>query len=170
MLLSFARVVVPEDVDRLVEFLGASEWPFHGIAHAHPDDVRRMEFVSPKVSSFWAQCDDRDVGLIRLLDLDDTGEGSPLFDLRIAETDRGRGVGTACVAWLTGHLLTAYPRLHRVEATTRDDNVAMQRTLERSGYQLEGRLRESWLSESGVRHDTLVYGILRTDWGPRPWP
>lgn len=164
MSLSFTRVVLPQDFDRLVAFLSGNRWPYHRITQPGPADVSRIEFASSDVSSFWVGSEGRHVGLIRLLDLDDSGEGSPLFDLRLAESDRGRKLGGECVRWITDHLFTTYPDLHRVEAGTRGDNVAMQRTLARSGYQLEGRLRESWPSEAGVRYDTLVYGVLRNEW------
>lgn len=163
MSLSIARVVLPDDFERLVDFLCANRWPFHRITQPQTADVAQMEFANSEVTSYWAGSDGRDVGLIRLLDLDDLVEGSPLFDVRIAEADRGRGVGAECVQWLTKFLFTTYPGLHRVEANTRADNVAMQSTLRRSGYQLEGRLRESWRSEDGRRYDTLVYGLLRTE-------
>ncbi|MEP7201004.1 MAG: GNAT family protein [Ilumatobacteraceae bacterium] len=163
MPLSFARVVLPDDSDRLVGFLCANQWPFHHTTRPQTADVAHMVFASSDVSSYWAVSDGRDVGLIRLLDLDDSVEGSPLFDVRIAEADRGRGVGGECVQWLTEHLFATYPSLHRVEANTRADNVAMQRVLGRSAYQLEGRLRESWPSEEGLRYDTLIYGLLRTE-------
>jgi len=163
MPLNFIRVVLPDDFDRLVDFLCANRWPFHRITQPQTTDVSHLEFANSEVTSYWAVSDGRDVGLIRLLGLDDLVEGSPLFDIRIAETDRRRGVGGECVQWLTDHLFTTYPGLHRVEANTRADNVAMQRTLGQSGYQLEGRLRESWRSEDGRRYDTLVYGLLRTE-------
>jgi RimJ/RimL family protein N-acetyltransferase len=54
--------------------------------------------------------------------------------------------------------------LHRIEATTRGDNVAMMTVLERCRYVREGVLREAWRSENGERHDTMVYGLLRRDW------
>ena len=59
-----------------------------------------------------------------------------------------------------------YPDAHRIEATTRIDNVAMRKVLERCGFQLEGRLRETWPTESGERLDTALYGLLRRDVRP----
>lgn len=123
-----------------------------------------MTILADDVDSFRIVDADPIVGLIRLLDLTDLDHGSPLFDLRIGATDRGRGLGAAAVGWLTAHLFHRYERLHRIEATTRDDNRAMRCVLERCGYRLEGRLREDWRSECGTRFDTMVYGILRREW------
>lgn len=163
MPLQFTQVVLPDDFDRLMGFLCSNSWPFHRISQPQAVDVELMEFANTEITSYWVESDGDYVGLIRLLDLDNLDDGSPLFDVRIAEKDRGRGIGGECVLWLTKDLFTAYQSLHRIEANTRSDNVAMQHVLERSGYQLEGRIRESWRSEDGTRYDTLVYGILRSE-------
>jgi RimJ/RimL family protein N-acetyltransferase len=60
-------------------------------------------------------------------------------------------------------LFADYPSLHRSEAATRIDNHAMRRALESNKFALEGQLRQTWRSEGGVRHDTALYGRLRTD-------
>jgi RimJ/RimL family protein N-acetyltransferase len=68
------------------------------------------------------------------------------------------------VNWLSDYLFVEYPALHRIEATTRSDNVAMITILERCGYHHEGLLREAWKSRDGSRHDTMLYGLLRREW------
>lgn len=147
----------------MVGFLTGNCWPFHGVAELTEADVDAMPFVDDATSSWWIVEGDEPCALVRLLDLDDIPDGSPVFDVRVIEAARRRGVGTFAVRWLTEHLFTSHPELHRIEATTRDDNLAMQRVLERCGYTCEGRLRESWPSVDGRRFDTVVYGILRSD-------
>ncbi|MCB0995446.1 MAG: GNAT family N-acetyltransferase [Acidimicrobiales bacterium] len=159
----FVPVVLPDDLDELVAFLCSEPWPFHGTVQLSPDAVATVSFVDDATESHWVAVDDRRVGLIRLFDLDDIPEGAPLFDVRIAGARSSQGLGTEAVRWSTDHLFSSFPELHRIEATTRDDNLAMQRVLDRAGYTLEGRLRESWPSSTGRRHDTLLYGVLRTD-------
>jgi RimJ/RimL family protein N-acetyltransferase len=117
------------------------------------------------VATFWIRDDGQTIGMIRLLDLDQLDVGSPLFDLRKAENHRGCGIGRHAVHWLTGHLFGAYPILHRIEATTRDDNLAMQSVFTHCGYRLEGRLLEAWRNADGTRSDTLTYAILRREYG-----
>jgi ribosomal-protein-alanine N-acetyltransferase len=158
------RVEVPRDHDDLITFLCDDIWPFHGRHRVTPDDVLAMEFASPDVASFWIVDDRAKVGLIRLLDLGDIGDGAPRFDLRIATPHRGRGIGTRATRWIVDHLFGVHSELHRIEADTRDDNRAMQHVLSASGFSLEGRLRSSWHGPDGQRHDTFVYGILRTEW------
>lgn len=114
--------------------------------------------------SFWIRVHGAAIGLIRVFDRSDLGVGSPLLDLRLAKGQRGRGIGTMSVRWLTSHLFSTYPQLVRIEATTRPDNHAMQTVFERCGCRHEGRLVESCVSADGTRSDTLVYATLRREW------
>jgi RimJ/RimL family protein N-acetyltransferase len=157
----------PADADIVVSFLTAHEWPFHGVSRLTPEAAAAVRVVSDDIASFWIRDSDRVVGLIRLLDLDDLDNGSPLFDLRIATRDRGRGIGRFAVGWLTAHLFTTYLGLHRIEATTRSDNAAMQAVFARCGYRQEGRMLEAWKNANGSRSDTLTYGILRREFTAR---
>lgn len=95
---------------------------------------------------------------------EDIGEGAPLFDLRVASRHRGCGFGMRATRWTVDHLFTSYPELHRIEAKTRHDNAAMQRVLSDAGFTHEGRLRDAWRSDEGQWFDTMIYGILRTEW------
>jgi RimJ/RimL family protein N-acetyltransferase len=161
--LTFERVVEAES-GAIVGFLRGSEWPFHGRHQLSVAEAKAVTICDVDTDSFWVREDGAAVGLVRLFDLSDLDEGSPLFDLRIATEHRGRGLGTIAVKWLSDHLFVEYPVLHRIEATTRGDNVAMMTVLERCGYHREGVLREAWKSQNGERHDTIVYGLLRHEW------
>jgi RimJ/RimL family protein N-acetyltransferase len=161
--LTFERVA-GVDAGAIVAFLRGSDWPFHRVRRLSVAEAEAMVVSNATTDSFWIRDAGVAVGVVRLLDLDDVDDGSPLFDLRIAEEHRGRGVGTAAVKWLSEHLFLEFPVLHRIEATTRSDNAAMMSILERSGYHLEGVLREAWKDEKGSRYDTMVYGLLRREW------
>lgn len=159
----FEPVRWPEDADEVATFLAANTWPFHGTPSLTAAEAAEVTVVSDDVASFWIREGDEAVGLVRLLDLGDLDDGSPLFDLRIAEAHRGRGVGQRAVEWLTDHLFTTYPELHRIEATTRHDNEAMHAVFARCGYRQEGRFVEAWKNADGTRHDALTYAILRRE-------
>ena len=159
----FEPVSLPRDADAVTEFLVANTWPFHGTPSLTPAGAAAVTVVSDDVASFWVREGDATVGLVRLLDLADLDDGSPLFDLRIAEGHRGRGIGRQAVAWLTDHLFTSHPELHRIEATTRADNAAMQAVFAHCGYRREGRFVDAWKQADGTRHDALVYAILRRE-------
>jgi RimJ/RimL family protein N-acetyltransferase len=153
----------PDEIDRAVTFLSENSWPHHGRARLSRTDAAEVPLKGDGVATFWVRAGAHEVGLVRLLDLDDIPDGSPLFDLRIAEAHRGRGVGRRAVTWLTDHLFTTYPDLHRIEATTRADNAAMQAVLAHCRYRLEGRFVEAWMDEDGARSDALSFAILRRE-------
>ncbi|MEJ5913950.1 GNAT family N-acetyltransferase [Pseudokineococcus sp. 1T1Z-3] len=156
---------LPQDVDLLTDFLTAAPWPFHVRSRSTAEDVRRSvdegRWSGATTSSWWVL-----VGVVRagLLRLDDVGDGTPLFDLRVDAGHRGRGVGTAAVRWAAEHLFTREPGLTRVEATTRVDNAAMRRVLGRCGFVQESQWRASWPDDAGGVHDGVGDGLLRTDW------
>lgn len=53
--------------------------------------------------------------------------------------------------------------LNRLEADIDPRNTASARTLERLGFQKEGRLRQRWIVNGEVQ-DTDFYGLLRSEW------
>lgn len=159
----FEPVQMPSDQQRLIGFLCEDEWPFHGRRRLAPDDVIAMDVSSGNVASFWIVDGRERIGLVQLLDLTDIGDGAPLLDLRIASRHRGQGFGTGATLWAVQYLFDEYPELHRIEANTRDDNMAMQRVLSSAGFVHEGTLRQAWRSDQGRWFDTEVYGMLRVD-------
>lgn len=151
----------------MADFLSRHTWPFHGRATLTFDEARQIKLgPSAEVRAFWICENDSPVGVVRVFDLADADEGSVAFDLRIAGECRGRGIGRAAIGWLINMLFAEYPLLHRIEASTRFDNHAMRRALEFNSFVLEGRLRQTWRCEEGIRHDTALYGRLRSDVQP----
>jgi RimJ/RimL family protein N-acetyltransferase len=162
--LTFTEISPERDGETVAVFLSGNTWPFHARSTLTLDEARRVKLgPANEVRAFWIEENGMPVGIVRFLDLEDADDGSVLFDLRIAERCRGRGLGRVAVAWIVEMLFTEYPSLHRVEAATRIDNHAMRRVLESNKFVLEGQLRETWRSESGIRHDTALYGRLRSD-------
>lgn len=164
--IAFAPVRLPADAGAAVRFLTEEPWPFHGVASPSEDQARAIVLDGEDVAAFWITVDGTVAGLVRLLDLSDIGTGAPQFDLRLGASHRGQGWGRLATRWIADRLFTEHPVLHRIEAATRADNVAMQRALAAAGFQREGQLRQSWPDGTGRWHDTAVYGILRTDWRP----
>ena len=110
-----------------------------------------------------------------LEDIDDiAGGGAPLFDLRLAQEHRGRGLGEAALRALTSHVFATYADLRRFEGQTREDNIAMRTVFVRSGWVKEAHYREAWPVEGGEPLASIAYGMLRRDWEtgtttPVPW-
>jgi ribosomal-protein-alanine N-acetyltransferase len=59
--------------------------------------------------------------------------------------------------------------LNRVEADVDPRNTASTRLLERMGFEREGLLRERWIV-AGEVCDTVLYGLLKSDWDARQRP
>ncbi len=53
---------------------------------------------------------------------------------------------------------------HRINATTRLDNIGSIKGLEKCGFSKEGILREYYLNEGGSRYDATILAILRSEY------
>jgi RimJ/RimL family protein N-acetyltransferase len=74
---------------------------------------------------------------------------------------RGKGYGTEAQRLLADWLFQATDA-NRVEAGTDIENVAEQRSLEKSGFVRDGVLRGSQF-RAGAYHDLVIYSRLRSD-------
>jgi RimJ/RimL family protein N-acetyltransferase len=154
----------PADAGPLADFLTAGDWPFHGGGQSRDGilaGVASGGYDSGTTRTFWITAQGDHVGLIHLWDLADP---TPMFDLRVRAADRGRGIGSHALAWLTEYISGSFPQATRIEATTRQDNVAMRRAMLRAGYVKESHYRDAWAGQGGAVHDAIGYAILRRDW------
>jgi RimJ/RimL family protein N-acetyltransferase len=154
------------DAASLVAFLSGQDWPFHGTVRERPEDIQERinagRFDDDAASrAFWIVVAGDRVGMVRLFDLEDE---TPMFDLRIDASHRGKGFGKAALRLLTGRVFAEWPGANRIEATTRQDNVAMRATFAACGYAKEAHYREAWHGNDGRRYDAVGYAILRRDW------
>ncbi len=162
------RPMLSSDHDTLVELLCSETWPFHGGGAAAEADVRRRlnegYYESASTSTFLIEVGAHCVGMLRLFDLPTQhGEtGSPLFDLRLRASHRGRGIAKHAVRYGIDHIFRTYPQVHRIEATTRHDNGAMRAVLRACGFVREAFYREAWPTPHGRFH-AVGYGLLRSD-------
>ncbi|TCK64379.1 GNAT family protein [Curtobacterium sp. PhB136] len=104
----------------------------------------------------------------------DLSDPVPLFDLRIAGSHRGHGLGVPALRALTDHVFRTLPEVTRFEGQTRDDNTAMRRVFGRAGWVKEAHYREGWPVAGGSPRASVGYGILRRGWEtgtttPAPW-
>lgn len=153
------------DGAELAAFLVGEVWPFHA---GGPPDVEGVlarvadgYYDGDETQTYWIVDGGERVGLVRLEDL---GDATPMFDLRIRAADRGKGYGRAAVTWLNDHLFTTLPEIRRIEGVTRDDNRAMRAVFLHCGYAKESHYRCAWPDASGTIHDAGGYAIIRTDW------
>lgn len=121
MELEFRRVVLPGETEVLAEWFSNEEQPFHSKPHVTKERVFELVkegyYSEPQAQTFWiiARDGQQQMGLIRLFDLEDIGDGSQLFDLRILKRFRGQGIGKIAVTWLTRYFFESRPEPQRVE-------------------------------------------------------
>lgn len=160
----------------LVEFLSGHHFPFHVVARPVRADVERAidsgRYDDDDHAASWV--DVAGHGRVGLVVLEDLTDDAPLFDLRLAEPFRGRGLAAPVLRGLTAHVFDTYPQVDRFEGQTREDNRAMRRTFLRCGFVKEAHYRDGWPVEGGTPVASVAYAILRRDWEsgtttPVPW-
>lgn len=96
-----------------------------------------------------------------------------LFNLAAESRRAELGYSLGADAWGNGYMVEALQALlsfafkdldlNRLEADIDPRNAASARTLQRLGFNREGRLRERWIV-AGEVSDSDLYGLLRSDW------
>jgi len=81
-------------------------------------------------------------------------DGSGHIGLDIAPDERGKGAGTAALnlawAWALEN------GFHRLEGSTSEENIAMQKAFKKAGWEYEGRLKKLFVQD-GVAIDYLSF-------------
>ncbi len=95
------------------------------------------------------------IGDIQLRHCDKTmPDGSGHNGLDIAPDERGKGAGTAALnlawAWALEN------GFHRLEGSTSEENIAMQKAFKKAGWEYEGRLKKLFVQD-GVAIDYLSF-------------
>lgn len=167
--ISFTELRAESDRDALVDFLATNSLPFHAGAPLTPSSAAERvdggRFWSDDSVGFWVLADGERVGIAVLDDVEDVpGGGNPVFDLRLAEAHRGRGLGGPILRALTDLVFARWPQLHRFEGHTREDNLAMRATFRSAGWVKEAFYRDGWPVEGAAPKATVAYAVLRRDW------
>jgi RimJ/RimL family protein N-acetyltransferase len=83
---------------------------------------------------------------------------------RLALDAAGRGAGAAFVRALMDHAFTTFGA-RRLWLDASSENPRAQKTYDRAGFTLEGRLRAHWYRPTlGRNVDLMLYGMLRAEW------
>ncbi|MCD0178947.1 GNAT family N-acetyltransferase [Micrococcus luteus] len=177
MSVTFTRID-PAGADRteLISFMTGSRWPMHMRPQLTFTDVEEAiaagAYSDEDNRSFWIDhAKHGRVGFVRLEDLTDP---TPLFDLRLTEAHRGKGLAAPILTALTAHVFSTLPEVDRFEGQTRDDNFPMRRTFQRAGWVKEAHYRRGWPVDGAEPRASVAYAILRQDWEngtttPVPW-
>lgn len=151
------------EYEELIGLLCTNSWPFHTKAKLDPATIKsaiETGYYSEGRETFWIIESKQKVGIIIIDDIEDT---IPLFDLRLTEEVRGRGIGQRSVRWLKNYLYGEKEKI-RIEGYTRADNLAMRKCFTKAGFVKEGYLRNAWENEDGSISDTVLYASIYEDW------
>ncbi|ASN39388.1 GNAT family N-acetyltransferase [Arthrobacter sp. 7749] len=158
--------MTPADTDDLLDFLTSNRFPFHVRAAPQAANIRTKiddgHFWNDDRQGYWVHADEQRIGMAALEDLQE-GD-SPLFDLRLDESQRGKGLGVQVLRALCDMVFQAMPRTLRFEGQTREDNIAMRKTFLRAGFLKEAHYRLGWPTNDGGHIASIAYSILRQDW------
>lgn len=158
---SFSQIKI-KDYKDLEKWLCSDTWDYFGKSKLTPEDFNESMFFNEKTKCFWVIGEDRTkVGLIKIFDLNDP---TPLFDIRLKTEFRSMGFGEKAVKWIVDYIFTTFKDKIRIEAFTREDNLAMRKILIKCGFAKEAHHRKAWNSDSGILFDAVGYGILKDDW------
>lgn len=151
-----------KDYKSLEKWLCSDTWDYFGKTKLTPEDLNESMFFNEKTKCFWVINEDRvKVGFLKIYDLQDP---TPLFDIRLKTEFRSLGFGEKAVKWIVDYIFTTFTEINRVEAYTREDNLAMRKILNKSGFVKEAHHRKAWNSDTGILFDAVGYGILKEDW------
>ncbi|MGP9694322.1 GNAT family N-acetyltransferase [Brachybacterium sp. AOP25-B2-12] len=152
--------------DAVVAFLTHNAFPFHSGGTPTASEVLDRLDGEGWTHAWWVRTDQGErVGIARLDDIgvDVVPDETPLFDLRLGEGHRGRGIGRLALRALTDQVFTQFP-VRRFEGCTREDNLAMRRVLTACGWVKEAHHREAWPVTGAEPMDAVNYAVLRRDW------
>ena len=142
------------DVTMIHSFLANESYWVPGITRAGLEKCIKHSLC------FGAYLDGRQIGFARAVT--DFFRYAHLLDVFVLPEFRGRGLGTDVVRVLCRYGF-AIRGLHRLQAETLADNVAMIAAAGRAGFRREGTLRRSaWVN--GDFADEVILGLLAPEW------
>lgn len=140
-------------------------------AFPHPygaEDARaflRMVAAMDPRTFFAITVDDEAVGGIGYTPHHDVERVSAEIGYWLGAAFWGRGITTAALTAVTAYAFERHADLRRIYAVPYAWNPASARVLEKAGYRLEGRMRQSAIKDGQVV-DQLLYAILRSEAAP----
>lgn len=106
------------------------------------------------------------IGLISLIDIDFMNRKAELGTTIVGEQNMwGKGIATEMISLLLDYAFTDLS-LNKIYAYAIEANVGSIRAKEKSGFKVEGLLREHHMYE-GRFMDVFLYGITDSDWRKR---
>ncbi len=151
----------------LINFLSSQVWSFHTDANLSKKEIEKKikggYYTKKDQVTFLVKNKYNLVGFFRVFGLKNIDNETPLFDIRIASKFRKKGIGSAVVKFMLHYVFKNYNLIRKVEGTTREDNMGMQKVFQKVGFTKVAQFRKDWKGKDGVWHDTIGYDILKEE-------
>ncbi len=151
----------------LIQFLLSEEWKYHGSSKLTRKELEeRLKgtyYTNRKQVTFLIYEKEKICAFLKLDDLINDETEAPKFDIRINSKKRGKGYGLEIISFMINYIFKNYPKVRRIEGSTREDNVAMQNLFSKAGFLKAGQFRKAWHDDKGNWYDCLEYDFLRED-------
>jgi ribosomal-protein-alanine N-acetyltransferase len=167
----YFRPLEREDAPRLAAFINHPDVRRNLLTHRPMNQGQEVAFVDAMAASqrdvifaIVLRDGDRMIGTTGLHELDFRSRRAT-FGLLIGEpSEWGKGYATEATRMVVDYAFGTL-NLHRVELEVLESNVAGIRAYEKVGFRREGVLRQHHYVD-GAYVDTLVMGLLRSEWQP----
>ncbi len=116
----------------------------------------------PEVTDFAIDVEGEAVGGIGFAQQSDVNRCSAEIGYWVGRAWWGRGLATEALIALSAAVFALHPEILRIYAVPFADNLASRRVLEKSGYRLEGIMRDAAIKNGNLR-DQAMYALLRQD-------
>lgn len=162
------RIFNAEDINDIHDLLTSNRWEylFESVITTEGLKKRNEEYFSSNDSKslVYRNAQNKLLGVIRFFEIEDNDTSDPDFTIYVDEQARQKGVGKKLLKEGVQFIFDAYRNIRRVEATTRCDNIPMQRLFEAVGFAKESHYRKVWkVSNTGEFMDSFGYAILRDE-------
>jgi RimJ/RimL family protein N-acetyltransferase len=169
----YFRPLEREDAPRLAAFVNHPDVRRNLLIHRPMNTAQEVAFVDTLTASqrdvllaIVLRDGDRMIGTIGLHDMDFRSRRAT-FGMVIGETSEWRkGYGSEATRMALDYGFGTL-NLNRVQLEVLEHNVAGIRAYEKAGFRREGVMRQHHYVD-GAYVDTLVMGILRSEWKPTP--
>jgi UDP-4-amino-4,6-dideoxy-N-acetyl-beta-L-altrosamine N-acetyltransferase len=122
-------------------------------------------FDNPSYRYWIIRCDEEDVGLLYIYDIDARNQRCEFGFYVIDANVRGKNVGMFAEYFALQYIFTEL-RFNKVCCPVLDFNRGVLRMHESFGFVQEGRLRQHIVRSDGM-HDVICLGLLKSEWEER---
>ena len=157
--------------EELIKFLLSETWKYHGGPNPTREEkileINKRYYTHRKQATFLINSKSNIVGFLRISGLENEPNACPNFDIRLSSSIKGKGIGKKVLEFMIRYIFENYPKIRRIEGSTREDNYSMQKLFDKVGFLKVGQFRKAWHDDKNNWYDCLEYDFLREEFQKR---